>query len=188
MLRKNWLVYLLIYLLACFNKETILLVTLQFILFEGFHAKLEKHLFWKLLAAQIAGFIFIRLLLMAAFRHLPGGLYEFHLLDHNLPLLAIWIKEFSPGNYLMTLVILIFCLYNWKQQPVFLRYGLWSFIVLVFLTILFGWMNEWRDYLEAFPYFSALVIHNLAIVLKIPISVRKDQLEPASAKPPKTPV
>jgi hypothetical protein len=180
MLKQDWRSFMIVYLVACFNKETILLVSLQFILYEGFYKKMGKALFWKLLAGQLIGFLLIRLALSVIFRDLPGGHYEFHLLTHNLPLLAVWIKGFSPATYLLTLIILTFGFYAWNEQPVFLRYGLVTLLILIFLTFLFGWLNEWRDYLEAFPYIAALFIHNLFKVLKIPVSERIKPLAEAS--------
>ncbi len=181
MLRRDWRSFMIIYLVACLNKETILLISLQFILYEGFYKKMDKALFWKLLAGQIIGFLLIRLALAVIFRDLPGGNFEFHLLTHNLPLLAIWIKDYSPAAYLLTLIILTFGFYAWSEQPLFLRYGLVTLLVLIFLTFLFGWMNEWRDYLEAFPYVAALFIHNLFKVLKIPVTERKDSFAEVSS-------
>lgn len=183
--KQDWRSFMIVYLVACLNKETILLISLQFILYEGFYKKMGKVLFWKLLAGQIIGFLLIRLALTVIFRDLPGSSFEFHLLTHNLPLLAVWIKDYSPTAYLLILIFLTFSFHAWNEQPVFLRYGLITFLVLILLTFLFGWMNEWRDYLEAFPYVAALLIHNLFKVLKIPVTERKDPLAevPSMATP-----
>ena len=72
MLKQDWRFFMFVYLVACLNKEPILLISLQFILYEGFFKKMGKVLFWKLLAGQIIGFLLIRLALSVIFRDLPA--------------------------------------------------------------------------------------------------------------------
>jgi hypothetical protein len=168
-LRANWMGYLLVFALASLNKETTILLTLQFVLYYGFQKKMKSSLFWKLLAAQLAIFALSRAGLVLYFGQQPGGLAEFHLLDHNIPLLYRWITHPSPTAYLLGLLLLVFFFYRWKEQPLFLRNGIWILAALVGLSIFLGWLNEWRDYLEVFPFVFLIFAHNLARLYHITI-------------------
>ncbi len=55
-LRANWVGYLLVFAVACLNKETTILLTLQFMLYYGFQKRIKSSLFLKLLVAQLAIF------------------------------------------------------------------------------------------------------------------------------------
>jgi hypothetical protein len=169
LVRKNWSAFLITYTIACFNKETTILLSLIFIIYYGLSLKMERRSFWKLLGWQIGIFAGVKILLAVLFRDLPGVLFEFHLLDHNLPLLAKWLKNYSPTTYLLTLILVLFFIYEWKAQPVFLRDGMWILVVLFCLTFIMGWMDEWRDYLEAFPIVFLLFLHNTAKIMHVPI-------------------
>lgn len=168
-LRAKWVSYLLVFAVACLNKETTILLTLQFVIYYGFQKKIKNSLFWKLLVTQLAIFVLIRVGLALYFGQMPGGLAEFHLIDHNLPLLYRWIIHPSPSAYLLGLLLLGLFFYGWKEQPLFLRDGIWILAALVGLTFFLGWLNEWRDYLEAFPFVFLIFTHNLARLYNITI-------------------
>ncbi len=161
-LRANWTGYLLVFALGCLNKETTILLTLQFMVYFGFQTRLKRSLFWRLLVAQLVIFALSRIGLALYFSKMGGGMAEFHLFDHNLPLLYRWITQPPPSAYLLSLLLLLLFFYRWNEQPLFLRDGIWILAVLVVLTLLLGWLNEWRDYLEAFPFVYLIFAHNLA--------------------------
>ncbi len=168
-LRANWMGYLLLYAVACLNKETTILLTLQFIVYFGLQKNLKSSLFWRLLAAQLVIFALSRVGLALLYGQAPGGLVEFHLFDHNLPLLVRWISQPSAVAYLLCLLLLVLFFYQWKEQPLFLRDGLWILAILVGMTFIWGWLNEWRDYLEAFPFVFLIYSHNLAKFFRLAI-------------------
>jgi hypothetical protein len=171
-LRANWTTYLLIFLVACLNKETTLLLALQFILYYGFQKNIKTNLFWRLLTAQLLIFVLIRAGLALYFGKAPGSFVEFHLIDHNIPLLYRWVTHPSPASYLLGLLFLVCFFYGWKEQPLFLRDGFWTLTALVGLTFLLGWLNEWRGYLEAFPFVFLIFSHNLARFYHLAIYLR----------------
>jgi hypothetical protein len=161
--------YLMLFAVACLNKETTILLTLQFIVYFGLQKNLKSSLFWRLLAAQLVIFALSRAGLALLFGQAPGGLVEFHLFDHNLPLLVRWISQPSAVAYLLCLLLLVLFFYQWKEQPLFLRDGLWILAILVGMTFFWGWLNEWRDYLEAFPFVFLIYSHNLAKFFRLAI-------------------
>jgi hypothetical protein len=54
-------------------------------------------------------------------------------------------------------VLWLLTAYGWARKPVFLRKGLLiTLIPLVFLALFFGYVDELRDYYEAFPFLFLL--------------------------------
>ena len=170
--RANWTWFLILFGIGCLNKETTILLTVLFVVYYGFHQRLERKQFWLLLAGQLAIFTAVKIILELVFRDNPGGLFELHVLDHNLPLLWKWFRTYSPTTYFLILLLSLILVYDWIKQPIFLRDGLVILFMLVLMTFLMGWLNEWRDYLEAFPIVYLLFIHNIAKFMKIDIQVK----------------
>jgi hypothetical protein len=137
-----------VFALACLNKETSLLLVPLFVLRElgkrmpGFvfgHAALQTSI-WGL----------FRSVLTERFRRNPGLTFEFHLLDHNLVLYR------EPVYLLYFLAVFgsfwLLIRRGWAGAPRLLRRSfLLTFGVLFVATLLFGYVDEARDYLEAYP-------------------------------------
>lgn len=152
LVRRKWSLYLIIFLAGCLNKETIILLTAIFIFYYLKDQNLGRKKFVQLLIAQLAIFAVIRLSLQWIFRNNQGSLLEFHLLDHNLPLLYNLVK---PYSFLVLISIIVFgfvFFYHWPVQPRLLRISFCCVTpTLLLLTFLFGFLEEWRDYYEAYP-------------------------------------
>lgn len=151
--RKRVLFYI-IFALASFNKETSILLSALFLIHEvrivG-KATLIRHLLY-----QASLWIAIRGLILFLFRNNPGSMLEIHL-AHNAELLfrPFWLLYFVG-------VIVIFWVlvgYGWARKPVFLRKGLLiTLIPLVSLAFFFGYVDELRDYYEAYPFLFLLLV------------------------------
>ena len=165
--RRNWTRYLGVFFLGCLNKETtILLISLYFIYeWENRH-KAPGRKFFSLLAAQVLIFMLIRGGLTWVFRDNPGSSLEFHLIEHNLPLLLAPI----PMQTLIVLLLpglLIF--HRWNEKPYFLRVGSLILPVLAGLTFFFGYLDELRDYYEALPVYLLLAFQSIAYSIHLPM-------------------
>lgn len=158
LVRKNWALYLVVFLFCCFNKETsILLVMVFFFYFLG-DKRMDKSKFWKLLLIQMGIFVLVKGILTIIFMDNPGHFVEFHLYDYNL----IRLRKIKPLEMLLWgsgAVFLIF--FHWLRKPRFLKVSLLMLIPLVSLTLLLGFIDEWRDYYEVYPVLLLLVAHTV---------------------------
>lgn len=157
MASQQWNLFLLVFTLATFNKETSILLTMIFYVHYSKNS-LDRKIFIKHLIIQLFLFAAIKFILTYLYINNPGSFVEFHLYDYNLillrkiriiPSLIIWIP----------VVFLIF--YKWNEKPTLLRDALWILVPLICLTALFGFIDELRDYYEAYPIVSILVVYSL---------------------------
>lgn len=160
MAREKWIPFLLVYTLACFNKETTIFLTMLFVIYFWFCscARLGKLLFVKVLSAQIGIYLIIRIVLIYFFHDNRGGF----LLD-VISILAKHNLEMSPYSIeaVCYLFIAIMILYKWKEKPAFLKCGLWILPPLLLLCLFFGYFDELRDYYEAYPIVLLLIAHTM---------------------------
>jgi hypothetical protein len=155
LLRRLWLAYLVVFLLAGLNKETSILLTLVF----AFHywRNLERGIFYRLLAAQLILFIAVKMGLAWIFRANPGSMFEYHLPDQiraiqSMPGLALFL-----GLILCGLGVLI--ARRWLEQPLFLRHALLITIPLGILYLFFSMPFELRVFYELYPVVLLMVVN-----------------------------
>ena len=137
---------------CCLNKETaILLIPIAAITLRD---ALSRRQYRALLAWLVLAYVAIKLALVAAFRSNPGSVAELHGLDHNVHWLT---RPWTLPDVVAWSVCAFFFLYLWREKPRFLRV---SFVCtlppLVALALLFGYVDEWRGYYEAYPVAVAL--------------------------------
>ncbi len=165
MLRQKWIAYLILFFLTTINKETSILLTLVFAI-HYFH-RIEPKKYWQILASQVFIFLFVRGGIAWAFRDNPGVFLEYHLLDHNLELFH---QTPSLAGIAIALTLLFLVFFRWKEKPAFARWGFWLvLLVLLITTLFFGFLDEYRDYYEAYPLAILLIAHSLASLLWLPI-------------------
>jgi len=162
MARARWTGYLLIFLLACLNKETALLLGLVFAL--HFYRKITAVAYRNLLLLQAALYAATRLTLAWVFRNNPGELVEYHLPQQfeavaaHPGLTAAWL---CLGVWVAGLV-----LYRWKDKPVFLRNALLAALPpLAVLFLFFGAPFEFRVFYEVYPVIFLLAAHTVGLLL-----------------------
>jgi len=164
MVKRNFLLFYIVFLLATLNKETSILLTGIFFIREF---KVMPRPSWvKHVLLQIAAWVGIRALLTAAFKNNPGSLVEFHLLDHNLGLIC------NPQEFLyFIIVIAVFAVlikYRWAEKPAFLRQGLVITLApLMSLALFFGFVDELRGYYEAFPFIFLLSLPTIVDIFEL---------------------
>lgn len=157
MVRGRWRPFLLVYALGCLNKETTILLTLVFAVHYYERARLRRRTFWQLLLAQLAIFAASRAVLTVVFWNNPGSLVQVLFPKHNLDVLGAFPLAAVFGWCGVALLLA----YRWADKPLFLRQGLWIVPPLVVLTFFFGYLDELRDYYEAYPIVLLLALHSI---------------------------
>ncbi len=168
--RRSWSAYLIVFLLACINKETTLLLTVIFVLvsFTG-PLQLERRRFWLLLAAQILIVLLARLILMSVFAGNPGGAVNFTLFKNVFLLTG---QTYTLPEVVTWIGVILLLFYRWPEKPLFLRRGLWILLPLFGLMLFFGLVNETRVFYEVYPLALLLALHTVAQVLDLPLAAR----------------
>jgi hypothetical protein len=85
----------------------------------------------------------------------PGSIVEFHLF-HNLLL-----EPYSVAQFLAFLCIGLLIGYDWKNKPTFIKDALAIAVPMVLLTLLFGYLDEYRDFYELYPIIILLIAHTI---------------------------
>ena len=164
--KQDWNKFLLLYAVACFNKETIILLTLIFFIY--YRHKLRADNFYKLLFTQLTIFAVVKVLLFVLFKSNPGTFVEFHLIDHNLGLLTGY--DLPLAFALLGLIMFVY--YKWQEKPLFIRTTLWVLAPLLVLTLFLGYLDELRDYYEVYPTVIILISHSIAALMGLDFGVR----------------
>jgi hypothetical protein len=170
MATRRYSLFYLIFLLATFNKETSILVAALFFMQE--FRVMRKSSLARHMLLQVSIWIAVRGLIMFLFRSNEGSLFEFHLL-RNLELIH------SPRHLIyFILVIGVFVTllrHGWAEKPVFLRNGLFVTLVpLILLALFFGWVDELRDYYEAYPFLFLLCLPAIVDIFQLSPRVSKE--------------
>ena len=164
--QQDWKKFLILYPVACLNKETTILLT--FIYFIYFRHKLRGDHFYKILFIQLTIFAVVKVFLFVIFKENPGTFVEFHLFDHNLGLLSGY--DLSLAFAVLGLIMLVY--YKWLEKPLFIRTTLWALVPLVFLTLFLGYLDELRDYYEVYPTVIILISHSIAAVMGLEFNLK----------------
>ena len=159
MCNKQWGLYMIVFILGCLNKETAILLTLLYAV--HYRQRMDKAEFKKLLLLQVFMFLFIKSMLTVIFIHNPGTVVEFHLFDHNLQLLGLYPAKTIALWMGIAAVVMVLLFHHWSDKPQFLRDGIWICIPLVCCILLFGFVDELRDYYEIYPIIFLLVFHSM---------------------------
>jgi hypothetical protein len=161
--RKN-LWYYPVFLLACLNKETAILLLGIFFLFQRGHMPfrvLVRHL-------GVQGMIWtlVRAALYRTFENNAGSPVEFQLVNHNRLLL-----EDPRALTYFVLVVVLFALFiaqNWKDKPLLLRQGFLTLLIpLLSLSVLWGFFDALRVYYEALPFAVMLALPTVLQIFNV---------------------
>jgi hypothetical protein len=171
LVRRRWRVFLPVYLLACLNKETTILLTLVFIIHFWPRRGMSGTRFAGLLFAQLGIFALVRLALFLAFLDNPGALVAWHVPHHNLDVL----KAYPLATVFGWCGLALLLFYKWSAKPPFLRHALWIVVPLVVLAFFFGYLDELRDYYEAYPIVLLLALHSVGALMGFEVITRSPQ-------------
>ena len=160
--RKMWW-FSLVFVLGCVNKETTILLTLIFLIDCASDAQFGKMKYYLWLLFQAAAFFIIKIALFFAYRDNAGGTVEIHLMDYNLGMVGTVGLETVIAIAAVGLAVF----HDWRMKPRFLRRSLWIAIPLFVLTMLFGYIDEQRDFYELYPLILLLMLPSILRLLKI---------------------
>lgn len=158
LIKRKWSYFLVLFFISCFNKETVILLTLIFAIHFYKNEKVASKLYYQLIAAQLSVFATIKIVLYFLFQNNPGGLVEFHLLDRNY----LIFNGYSLSTFIVFLIIILATFSKWKAKPKFLKDALWIAVPLIILTFFLGFLDELRDYYEVLPIVLLLITYNIA--------------------------
>ncbi len=151
--REKWWPFYPLYAVACLNKETSVLLPFTLFVWQGI-AGLRRPYLAHLVAQTVIAAVICGALAYH-FRDHPGDNLERHF-DRNIRFeftTLAWIRL-----ALLATVVATACL-GLRRAPRFLQRGsLATFLPLLSATLLFGYIDELRDYYEAYPFVIALVL------------------------------
>lgn len=160
---QKWSQFLILFFISCFNKETIILLTLVFAIHYFRNEQIKIKLYKRLIMTQLLIFISVKILLYFIYINNPGTFIEFHLIDRNY----LIFNGYSLNTFIVLLLIFITLFSRWNEKPKFLKDALWIALPLLVLTLLLGYLDELRDYYEIFPIIFLLISLNIARILGI---------------------
>jgi hypothetical protein len=161
--RHKFIMFSILYPLACLNRETTIILTLFFMVY--FLRKIKLGIYIVALAYQVLAYLIIRLLIMQVFFRNPGTIAYFRPLQN---LLAYLNNPFQTFVFISLSSILFYIIiYRWVEKPLFLRTAFWVFIpTLTILYFLFGVSFEIRVFIEVYPIALLLALQSLIFKLK----------------------
>jgi hypothetical protein len=168
--QKRWIWYITIFTIATLNKETSLFLIIMFVsCYISSHA---SRTFWQVLLAQLLIYGTVRLLLVYAFHGTPGGMVEWHFLNHIHSYFTQPIRTFT---HLIAVGVIIFCITkNIHDKPLILRRVVMvTAPIITILYLLFGYPYELRVYFEIYaPVFLLCFPHQLSEYQNTPPSLQ----------------
>lgn len=166
LVRGRFWPFLLVYPVACLNKETTILLTAIFVV--CWYHRTQRRQFIALLIAQVATYGLIRLVLMWMFRDNAGGMVEYHLPDQIYFVLNAPVIEAIYGLFAIGVFALM--LHDTAHKPWELKLAaLVTLPPLAILYFIFGGPLEIRVFYEAFPIVYTLAIPTLSKLMKLKI-------------------
>lgn len=176
---QNWRLYYPCFLVACFTKETaVLLPFIIFLMPSLFPGK--RKIYFAHIGSQFLLWAVIFVGLRLVYQSNPGQTLEFQFMAHNVGLLTrpgvflIVNKYFMPGNFniLILISLLFFVFKHWIEKPLFLRRAVLILVPMMGLALLFGWLDETRMYYEAYPILFLLGMYSVMKIFNYDFAVR----------------
>jgi len=160
--KRLW--FYLIFILAAINKETAILLTGLFVVKE--YDNFSK----KALISNVILQLFIWAAIKGGINYIyqnnPGSIVEFHLLNYNLLLYERPLSLIFSG--IIVFVFYRLLKYRWQEKSLFLKNSFWIVLLpMVILALLFGYIDELRQYQEVFPVLFLLILPSIIDIFKI---------------------
>ncbi len=171
MAREKWILFFVVFIFSCFNKETTILLTVVFALRQGLRGCFPHRTFVTLGALQLALFVGSRVALHRLFDENPGGLVHHHLVDNLHPT-----RPYVISTFMAWLGVALLVARGWKDKPEFLRDASWILWLLLGATFVFGMFNELRDYYEAMPILFLLAMWEVGRILDVPLKAANQRV------------
>ena len=152
--RKKWVAYILCYTLACFNRETPILITALF--FVHYRHALPLRLFIQLMLYQLILWGGSCLYLRELFEENRSWRYP------NIPYVLSWeLSRFNMFKLLQLVVIWLLITLRWNEMPRILKHVGWFLPLMIVLYLTKGMYKEYRVLYEAFPLVALVTGYSL---------------------------
>jgi hypothetical protein len=151
---RQHMLYLIIFAVACFNKETTILMVFAYAMV--FFRRLPFPFYALMLAAQLAIFLVIYISLKAVFAGNPGGPMEIWLFDQ-----AGWYWHQPMTFFLVASLVAFVISFRWNEKPPFLRRSMIMVLPHCALFLYAAYPGEWRNWYESVPMLSMFVLRNV---------------------------
>jgi hypothetical protein len=156
--------YLLVFALACVNKETALVFVLSATLWESARGKVRENL--PFLSAMVGLWLAIRVGIALLSAHISGPWMEMHFFDYNMTRVFF---RMDPGQLAAALLIGLLLFAYWRRKPLMLKIGMLHLGVPVGMALFWGWMDEYRMYLDCYAIVVLSVAHSLVRIGEVRI-------------------
>jgi hypothetical protein len=166
MARRRWGLYFILFGLSSLSKETTALLILIFAIYFIRSAAVERRTYWNFIAIQSLILIAARAGMAWIFRENPGSVVEFHFFNHNLKILT---DPWSLNTLVAWGVVAALFFHGYRQKPYLLRVAASMLIPLLSFCVLFGLIDELRDYYEVYVPIALLVGYTITRLLGYPI-------------------
>lgn len=171
LVRERVVAFTVVYALALLNKETAVLLAVLFAYHE--RGRLPASRYFTLLGVMLVAFVLSRVLLNALYGENPGAFTMVHFFDHNVGLL----RSFSLPSLLSALAFLVLVFGDWSRKPAILREAMGMAIPLVGSCLVFGFVDEMRDYYEVYPAAVALIVPSVCRLMRVSVVTRQEPRE-----------
>jgi hypothetical protein len=166
--QERILFFVAVYSVGLFCKETVVLLALVFFLHNWRRMQARKFVFTMLFLVTV--FVGSRVLLNAVYSNNLGDYLLPQLFKHNVALL----HSYPPASVVATGGILALTFGYWPEKPVLARNALCVLWPLLASCAVFGFLDELRDYYEAYPAVVLLVAFSVARLTGIKIASRQN--------------
>lgn len=149
--------FLLLFAVSCFNKETTVLITIAYALY--FFDRIPRRRFLTFVSIQLLLFIVIYGGLRYHFHTNPGAWIDYHWRGQFWWLVGLQFPDYS--NFIVWLLLFS---YRWGEKPIFLRRTAVLLVANAVLFIYGGFPGELRNFYESVPLLTLFVCRNLELL------------------------
>jgi hypothetical protein len=160
-LTKQWKHYAAFFLLATLNRETSVFLLLFFTLWE--YRRMEKTTYVHYLSLQIAAYLIVRVAIAAIYQDnaqwFAGRMLFF-------PVFNSLLGRGQPGEMIVLAGLFLLLGYRWQEKPAFLKTGLWVWLAMVPVFLVYGYPHEYRVFFDVLPLLTLLATHTLVSLVR----------------------
>jgi hypothetical protein len=150
-------VFLMLFAVACATKETAILFTLTYLLYNW--TRMPRDRLWLTAGAQLGIFLIVYGAIRFAFRDNPGVAMQF-----GLPGQIQWALRPSIPGLAAFLLVLFLTLYEWREKPAVLKATAGTIIPYIPIYFVAGYHGELRALFEIFPFVVLLICRNIELI------------------------
>jgi hypothetical protein len=157
MVSERHILYLLVFSVSCFNKETTVLMSVAYA--AVFFRRMPMPRYIYMLSAQGAIFLLIYMSLRAVFADNPGADVEVWI-QHQL---EYYLRR-PPAYYVIVATAAFILTFRWNEQPLFLRRSMVMIVPHLMLWLYGANPGELRAWYDSMPLLSMFLVRNAEFI------------------------